>query len=381
MKRCVVTLLVMFLIGLLVSAATAAERRYFTEAKADGGELRYVNNVPVLTVAGQAEEIGRQKGTLVGKESRTLIEFPMLMAKALGAEEQLPKLLKHCQELVPQIPAGYAAELKSFSKQSGMAEDLVIGGNTLMDVYRGNWGCSSLLIEAERSTTKQPLFARNLDFPGFGMLDKYSLVTVYRPKGKHAFASVDFPGLVGVLSGMNDAGLCVAVHNVYRTGDGSPMFNPKGMPYTLCFRQMLEDCTTVAEAEKLLRASPRTTMLNLGVCDLKNVAVFELTPNSVVVRKPERGMVACTNHFRMEPLTVTKACWRFGQLEKAQGEGPFSVEDLEKKLHVVHQGPLTVQSMVFEPAALKLHISLVGPPVSDGPYHELSLKELFDGKL
>lgn len=373
-------LLSLLLVALLVSSTAAAERRYFTERKADGGELRYIDRVPVLLVAGAPEEIGRQKGTLVGKEASSLIEFPKLMAKALGADEQLPKLLTACQQLVPQIPAGYAAELKSLSKQSGLPEAEVIGGNTLMDVYRGNWGCSSLLVEAERSKTKQPLFARNLDFPSFGMLDKYSLVTVYRPKGKHAFASIDFPGLVGVLSGMNDAGLCVAVHNVYRTGDGSPMFNPKGMPYTLCFRQMLEDCTTVAEAEKLLRDSPRTTMLNLGVCDLKNVAVFELTPNTVVVRKPERGTMGCTNHFRMEPLTVTKSCWRFDQLEKAQSEGPFSVEELEKKLHLVHQGPLTVQSMVFEPAALKLHVSLAGVPTSDGPYRELNLKELFEGK-
>ena len=115
--------------------------------------------------------------------------------------------------------------------------------------------------------TKGPLFGRNLDFPTLGLSDKYSLVTVYRPQRKHAFVSVGFPGLFGCLSGMNDAGLALAVHEVFLSRDGATIFNPKGVPYTFCFRRILEECATVEEAEKLLRATPRTTILNLALCD------------------------------------------------------------------------------------------------------------------
>ena len=108
----------------------------------------------------------------------------------------------------------------------------------------------------EHSATKGPLFGRNLDFYTLGMLDKYSLVTVHRPKGKHAFVSIGFPGLFGCVSGMNDAGLALAVHEVFLARDGASMFNPKGVPYTFCFRRILEECETVEEAEKLLRATP-----------------------------------------------------------------------------------------------------------------------------
>jgi len=64
----------------------------------------------------------------------------------------------------------------------------------MVDMYRGGFGCSSLLIEPSRSATGGPLFGRNLDFYGRGILHKYSLVAVYRPDGKHAFAAVTFPG-------------------------------------------------------------------------------------------------------------------------------------------------------------------------------------------
>ena len=156
-------------------------------------------------------------------------------------------------------------------------------GNTFPDISKAA-GCASLIVGKERSATGGPLFGRNLDYPTLGYLQQYSLVTVYRPKGKHAFASIGFPGMIGCLSGMNDAGLALAVHEVRKTKDGSPGLDIKGRPYTLAFRRVLEECTTVAEAEKLLRGMKRTTMLNLAVCDRNGGAVFELTTKNVVVR-------------------------------------------------------------------------------------------------
>ena len=51
------------------------------------------------------------------------------------------------------------------------------------------------------------VFGRNADYPPRGVLDRYGLVTIFRPEGKHAFASIGLPGLGGVISGMNEAGL------------------------------------------------------------------------------------------------------------------------------------------------------------------------------
>ena len=49
------------------------------------------------------------------------------------------------------------------------------------------------------------------------------------------------------------------------------------MPTLLAVRRVLEECETVADAEKLLRGLKRTTAACLTVADAKTSAVFEIT--------------------------------------------------------------------------------------------------------
>ena len=81
---------------------------------------------------------------------------------------------------------------------------------------------------------------------------------------------------------------------------------------------MLEECTTVAEAEKLLRDMKRTTMLNLAVCDRDGGAIFEMTPKNLVVRPPEADICTCTNHFCSRELGVGVHCNRLPKLDTAR---------------------------------------------------------------
>src|SRR5207253_1543570 len=138
-------------------------------------------------------------------------------------------------------------EMNAMAARAGVGADRMALGNTLFDIKKF-FACSALLVEAGRSTTGGPLLGRNLDYPSLGYAQDYSLVTVYRPAGRHAFASIGFPGMVGCLSGMNDAGLAVAVLEVFQVKAGARRFDPTGLPYALCYRRVLEECTTVAEA-------------------------------------------------------------------------------------------------------------------------------------
>ena len=100
------------------------------------------------------------------------------------------KLHAMAKALAPQIPADHRAEIRAFAKQAGIEDQWDIGvlGNVMVDIYRGGFACSSIIVDAEHSTTKGPLFGRNLDFYTLGLIDDYNLVTVHRPTGKHAFA-------------------------------------------------------------------------------------------------------------------------------------------------------------------------------------------------
>lgn len=365
---------------LAASAARAGEERTFQEGRSGGGELKYINDLPVLIVAGTPEEIGRQKAALTAEVVKKLADYPRQLLGRSNRADRLPKYLELTKALAQNIPADHRQELQAFAKLSGIDRDVGILGNTLVDVYRGSVACSSLIVAADSSKTGGPLFGRNLDFYTLGVLDKYGLVTVHRPTGKHAFASVGFPGLFGCLSGINDAGLSLAVHEVFLSRDGAPMFNPDGMPYMFCFRKILEECTTVAEAEKLLRATARTTILSLAVCDRKGGAVLEMTPQSVVARHGSDGICACTNHFRSEELAVWPIpglCNRYRKLIQSRKLDQLDVADVAKKLHEVNLGRLTVQTMIFEPAALKLHLAVGSCPSSALPMKTLDLGPLF----
>ena len=360
------------------AAAPAADAPpAFREATFEQGRLRYVNHLPVLTVAGTPEEIGRQKAALLAEAVRQLADYPKRLVTALGREDRWEKLVTMGRRLGPQIPPDHAAEMRAFAVAFGGDRELGLVANTLMDTYRGSFACSSLLIEPARSATGGPLFARNLDFFTLDLLQKYSLVLVHRPQGKRAFAAVGFPGLFGCLSGMNDAGLAVAVHEVYLAQDNAPIFNPQGVPYTFAFRRVLEECATVAEAEKLLGKLPRTTMLNLAVCDARQAAVFEMTAKTLAVRRAEDGLAVCTNHFRSPELVILPWCRRYGELLKAREQPKLDVAAMAKKLDEVHQGRMTVQSMIFEPAALRLHLAIGPCPASSQPFRALELRGLY----
>jgi isopenicillin-N N-acyltransferase like protein len=370
--------------NLLFAIAVADDSRPFTEGKFEKGELRYINDLPVLIVAGTPEEMGTQKGALTGMVIPKVEEYPKRLLRYADSEPEREKALHAMAEaLAPQIPADHRAEIRAFAKNVGMEGrwDLGVLANVMVDIYRGGVACSSIIVDAEHSTTKGPLFGRNLDFYTLGVIDDYNLVTVHRPTGKHAFATIGFPGLFGCVSGMNDAGLALAVHEVWMTRDKSSMFNPKGVPYTFCFRRILEECATVEEAEKLLRSMERTTLLNLAVCDRKTSVVFEITPKTVAVRQGENGLTLCTNHFRTDDLATITWCPRYSTLGRSYKQLPMGVDDVAERLNQVNMGKLTVQSMVFEPAALNLNLSIGPAPASAHPMKKLELAPLFKPQL
>jgi predicted choloylglycine hydrolase len=271
----------------------------------------------------------------------------------------------------------------SLVKASGGDRDKIVAGNTLFDIKKMLL-CSALLVEPDRSATGGPLLGRNLDYPSLGWIHEYSLVTVYRPRGKHSFVSIGFPGLVGCLSGMNDAGLALGVLEVFGAREGEGRFDPKGIPYGLCFRSLLEDCTTIDEAKKKLEQMPRTTILNLVVADRKGVGVLEITPKSVVLRRGNRGTCSCTNHFCTEikpttPVDMARSFDRFDLLEGVRAaKEKVTVEEMRKKLDAVNLGEFTLQTMVFEPAALKLHLALGDAPASRHRLVEIDLAPLLN---
>jgi isopenicillin-N N-acyltransferase-like protein len=361
----------------------------YPEAAHGAASLAYVGPIPVLRVCGSPEDIAEQSFALAVRPAARLLDYPFDLLAFHFRSRLLARLLvrpldRLGRRLVPRLPPPHRRELEALAALAG--EVRVVRANTLFDLKNTPpWrllGCSSLAPAPDRSDTGVPLLARNLDFFPLGYLHEYSLLTVYAPEGARKFAAVAFPGGVGCFSGMNDAGLAAVSHEVF--GPPGRGFDPRGVPFAAALRRVLETCATVDEAESYLRSIPRATSVSLVVCDRETPTVFELSPERVVRRDPVRGVSVCTNHFVGAGLASPYPPDTFGSVRRhrllgrvATSGSRLGLADLFAVLHAVNMGPMTIQSMVFEPTRLRLHLSLGPGPTTALAPTELRLADWF----
>ncbi len=347
-------------------------------------ELRYRNGLPVLTLEGGPDEVGEAIGALAVRPAPRMAGYPDDLLRQNWVSWLRPALAWLGGRMVRRAPPEYQAELEAVARGAGLDRSKLVVGNTLFDIKK-IVHCSALLIEAQRSGTGGPLLGRNLDYPPAGYAHEHGLVTVYRRRpGKRGFVSVGFPGLVGVLSGMNESGLALAVLEVFQ----GPLFTRRldtgGLPYMLSFRKVLEECDTIEEAHDQLSRIRRTTLYNLALADRRRTAVFEVTTRRVRERRAEEGALVCTNHFccpELRPLWSFNIYGTFDRhraLRRAERAWErFGLAEMHAALHAARHPEETLQTMVFEPEALRLHVGMGALPATAGPLRALDLAPLF----
>ena len=138
--------------------------------------------------------------------------------------------------------------------------------------------------------------ARAFDFEAGDIFDTDKAVYFVRGEGVLPFASVAWPGLVGVMSGMNTEGVAVIVNGA-RAREPST----DGMPVAFSLREVLERAHDTAEAVALLRAQSVMVSHIVFVADSAGkFAAVERAPGVPAFvrdawKDPDR--VAVTNHF------------------------------------------------------------------------------------
>jgi predicted choloylglycine hydrolase len=370
---------VLLALAAVCPSAAAGDYPLPKEGRAGKGRLELVEGIPVLHLAGTPEEMGRQHGRLLGDQTAALRDA-YLERFFEGAVERNAALVFGLT-LVRYMPEDYVAEIKGFAETSGMGQPSVVFANTFTDSFRAAF-CSVVIASGEATRDGRLLFGRNLDFPRLGILDKATVVVVYHHsrRGRRPFVAVGWPGVVGVMSGMNDAGLCVATLVSVSQKGVKP-----GMPYAMMHRQILEECATPQEALELVKRTQRTSANNLAVAAPGiEPLLIEYTPEKVAVRRAVQGVLLATNHFRSPELVGERlpSCERFATLERqaAAARGRLDGESLKKMLHAANQGEMTLQAMVFEPAARRLQLATGAAPATSGKYVTLDCAKLLAAK-
>ena len=127
----------LFLFALGV-AATGAEPYRFAEGKHGKGEMRYVNDLPVMILEGTPEEIGEQHAVLLGDSIKKVADLPKqlikqhrvgaawpLVAAAVDTRRHRPRRASFpcavwegyvCTPRAPQAPVRTGADVRSLTQ-------------------------------------------------------------------------------------------------------------------------------------------------------------------------------------------------------------------------------------------------------------------------
>ena len=283
--------------------------------------------IPIVELRGDSAELGAEHGQRLRDSIRTLHDG--YLKRYLHSDLERFLALKAADVFRGRIGAAYQDEVGGLAKACDLDAREAMLAQCFLDIT-GMVACSTVTLPAEASPDHVARFGRDLDFPSFNIADRYTTVFVYHPDGKYAFASVGWPGMIGVLSGMNEHGLTIANMEVTR----GPRL-PQALPYTLLYRKVLEECRTTEEALDLLRKTPRQTSNNLMIMDAAGSrAVAEISPEGVTVRRPDEYGLVSTNHRRGEDNCTTGRCDRYDSLRAAseQDFGRIDVAKLESML-------------------------------------------------
>jgi isopenicillin-N N-acyltransferase-like protein len=154
-------------------------------------------------------------------------------------------------------------------------------------------GCTTFVFSRGASAASGTLLARNFDFEVDPIFDRKKAVFFVREAGKIPFASVAWPGLVGVVSGMNAEGVAVVVHGG-RAGEP----RAEGEPVVHALRAVLSNAHTTEEALTVLATRPALVSHIVVLADASGRAVkVERTPGQPDHVAPLADADAVTNHF------------------------------------------------------------------------------------
>lgn len=153
-------------------------------------------------------------------------------------------------------------------------------------------GCSSVVVTGPRAAQGHTLLARNFDFETHPIFDEGKAVIVFRETGRIPVLSVAWPGLAGVVTGMNAEGVGLVVH-----GGRAGTWSSSGEPVVITMREALANGRTTDEVVQwIAHKQPMVSHLVLVADASGRTAVVERAPGHVDVRYTGEA-TALTNHF------------------------------------------------------------------------------------
>ena len=147
-------------------------------------------------------------------------------------------------------------------------------------------GCTSFAVWGRESADSSLLMARNFDFYMGEEFAKNKLVLFEKPDSGYAYVSVTWPGMLGVVSGMNTQGLAVTIN-----ASKLEVPSSSATPISILVKSILQYASNIEEAETIA-ASFKTFVCEsilVGSANDGRAVIIEKTPSAMGVYSPEGG--------------------------------------------------------------------------------------------
>lgn len=261
-------------------------------------------------------------------------------------------------------------------------------------------GCSAFAVWQTGSIDGGLLIGRNFDFYVGDEFARNKMILFVEPENGYRFASVTWPGMMGVVSGMNEKGLTVTIN---AAKGAIPLRS--AMPVSLLARHILQHAANIEDACRLAQQFETfvSESILVGAAEDGCAVVIEKTPEKMGVYRPSGNHLVCTNHYQsacfaedkynVENIRCSDSPYRYRRLQTLlQTAGPLDArkavgilrdrkgidnQDIgltnEKSLNqfVAHH------SVVFQPEDLRMWVST--SPWQLGTYVCYDLHQVFAG--
>lgn len=264
-------------------------------------------------------------------------------------------------------------------------------------------GCSSFATWGSQSADSTLLIGRNFDFYVGDAFAENKLVTFCHPDKGHNFVSIGWPGMIGVLSGMNEAGLTVTINAAK-----SAVPTSSATPISILTREILQYASNIEEA--LAIARKRKTFVSesilIGSAKDGRAAIIEKSPEKTVLFSgKEKDRIICTNHYQseefskdernMENIRTSDSPYRFARLKELLDENrpmdPVKAASVLRNRKGLQNADLGLanemainqfiahHSVIFQPEKLLIWVST--SPWQSGQYVAYDLKKIFHSAI
>lgn len=361
-----------------------------------------------------------ERGLIIGSltDSILLRQEHIFFAKIreiIPSEEKQKQLRKFLQwynrELYQHVPEEYKAEIYGLSRFSAKENDHIAPpyiralylhgahdiGHALQDLALV--GCTSTALWGNQTEDGELLIGRNFDFYAGDDFAENKIIAFIKPDTGIPFMMVTWPGMLGVVSGMNLKGLTVTIN----AGKSSIPFKAK-KPVSILAREILQYASNIEEAIKIAGESEVfvSESLMIGSANDKKAILIEVSPEKMgIYEVAGKNELICSNHFQskvfrkdkrnLKQIKESHSSYRFERMSELLNSNPQATPAImaeilrdknglnEKEIGYGNEKAmnqlLAHHAVIFQPEKLKVWVS--SNPYQLGAFTAYDLADIF----